>query len=202
MPLSLDATTFTAVHKVLPILLLCCCIPSISAWSPHPEFSRIFLSSRSHETTLRFSGSSSEDNSNFVSPASSPLDGIPLGSTNAEGHDTRRRFLAAAAMNICLAGVGVPAAIAGGAESYPPGTKYISGKKPLAPGETATKTDNTKGTRKDPDFLRSVADCRNQCQSGLGPDGFAKSKEDCLSECQDICCTTYQQCTFNIVPRL
>ena len=82
-------------------------------------------------------------------------------------------------------------------------TKFISGKTPVVPGQKPPDKSNTKGTRKDPDFLRSIADCRNQCQnSSSGPDGLAKSKEDCLSECQDICCKTYEQCTFNIVPRI
>lgn len=125
----------------------------------------------------------------------------PSDSANSRIHDTRRNFFGVAGMSVLALGAGVPSSIAADSP-LPPGTKYISGKTPLAPGEVKKKSDNTKGTRKDPDFLRSIADCRNQCQGAPGSDGLAKSKEDCLSECQDICCKTYEQCTFNIVPRL
>ncbi|CAJ1935313.1 unnamed protein product [Cylindrotheca closterium] len=128
---------------------------------------------------------------------------IDFASSNEDSTDTsnacesRRIFLSAAAMQICLLGATSPAkAAADGA------TVYKSGKAPIVPGQKPKDKSDVKGTRKDPDFLRSIADCRNQCQSSNGPDGFAKAKEDCLSECQDICCTTYEQCTFNIVPRL
>jgi len=189
--MSEKATVINTMQKTL--LLVFCLAASITAWSPNSQFSRASLSSPSHETTLRFSGLLGDDNFACDHSPSSDADA-------SRAFDSRRGFLNAAAVNICLMGVGVPAAVA--ADSYPPGTKYVSGKKPLPPGETAKKSDNTKGTRKDPDFLRSVADCKNQCQSTPGPDGLAKPKEDCLSECQDICCTTYEQCTFNIVPRI
>jgi hypothetical protein len=71
-------------------------------------------------------------------------------------------------------------------------TIWLSGKPPQVPGKKPAES-----TRKDGSFLRSIADCKNQClNSG------EKTKEDCLSECQDICCTTYEQCTFAIVPRI
>ena len=111
----------------------------------------------------------------------------------------RRTFLTAAAMNVCLVGA---APVVAGADDGSAATVYKSGKAPIVPGKKPKDKNDLKGTRKDPDFLRSVADCRNQCQSTNGPDGYARSKEDCLSDCQDICCSTYEQCTFNIVPRL
>jgi hypothetical protein len=126
-------------------------------------------------------------------------------------HETRRMFLNAAALNLCLLGGGVGAAMvvtpndaanAASSDEQPTATKYISGKPPQVGGKPVEKSGDVKGTRKDPDFLRSIADCRSQCQSTAGPDGLSKSKEDCLSECQDICCKTYEQCTFNIVPRI
>jgi hypothetical protein len=49
--------------------------------------------------------------------------------------------------------------------------------------------------------LRSVSDCKGKCENTPGPDGLARSSTECLSACQDICCTTYEQCTFAIVPR-
>jgi hypothetical protein len=81
-------------------------------------------------------------------------------------------------------------------------TIWLTGKPPQVPGQKPKDKNDVKGTRKDPNFLRSIADCKNQCENSAGPDGLARSKEDCLSECQDICCTTYEQCTFAIVPRI
>jgi hypothetical protein len=81
-------------------------------------------------------------------------------------------------------------------------TVWLSGKPPRIPGSKPKDKNDVSGTRKDPSFLRSIADCKNQCENVAGPDGLSKSKEECLSECQDICCTTYEQCTFAIVPRI
>mmetsp|Transcript_9355 Transcript_9355/g.13798 ORF Transcript_9355/g.13798 Transcript_9355/m.13798 type:complete len:185 (-) Transcript_9355:2104-2658(-) len=80
-------------------------------------------------------------------------------------------------------------------------TIWKTGKAPIVPGQKKKDPKDVTGTRKDPNFLRSISDCKNQCTSSAGPDGFARPQEDCLSECQDICCTTYEQCTFSIVPR-
>lgn len=66
-------------------------------------------------------------------------------------------------------------------------TVYLSGKPPKVPGAKPKDKNDLSGTRKDPNFLRSIADCKSQCESK------GKPKEDCLSECQDICCTTYEQ---------
>lgn len=101
--------------------------------------------------------------------------------------ESRRRFLSAAAMQIIL--LGAAASPADAAET----TTYKSGKAPIVPGQKPKDKSDVKGTRKDPDFLRSISDCKNQCQSSNGADGYARSKEDCLSECQDVCCTTYEQ---------
>jgi hypothetical protein len=76
-------------------------------------------------------------------------------------------------------------------------TLYKTGKAPIIPGKKPKSKDDKSGTRNDPSFLRSVSDCKNQCERTMG-----KSTADCLSECQDICCTTYEQCTFGIVPRI
>lgn len=84
----------------------------------------------------------------------------------------------------------------------PKDTLWLTGKDPVVPGKAPRDKSDVKGTRKDPNFLRSIADCKNQCENSTGSDGLARSKEDCLSECQDICCQTYQQCTFGIVPRI
>lgn len=114
---------------------------------------------------------------------------------------TRRAFFgAAAAMSVGVVIGAAPAAVWSADGS--PATIYKSGKAPVVPGGKPRDKNDVKGTRKDPDFLRSVADCRSQCQNSLGSDGYARAKEDCLSECQDICCKTYEQCTFDIVPRI
>jgi hypothetical protein len=79
---------------------------------------------------------------------------------------------------------------------------WLSGKPPKVPGQTPKDKNDLKGTRKDPNFLRSIADCKNQCENTSGVGGGFKEKEQCLQECQDICCTTYEQCTFAIIPRI
>lgn len=78
---------------------------------------------------------------------------------------------------------------------------WKTGKTPIVPGQKPKDKGDTKGTKKDPNFLRSVSDCKGKCENSPGPDGLARSSTECLSSCQDICCTTYEQCTFNIVPR-
>lgn len=79
---------------------------------------------------------------------------------------------------------------------------WQTGKMPIIPGQKTKDKSDVSGTRKDPNFLRSLADCKSQCEKTSTPEGYAKPKEECLSDCQDICCTTYQQCTFGIVPRI
>mmetsp|Transcript_11778 Transcript_11778/g.21773 ORF Transcript_11778/g.21773 Transcript_11778/m.21773 type:complete len:170 (-) Transcript_11778:154-663(-) len=80
-------------------------------------------------------------------------------------------------------------------------TIYKTGKAPIVPGQKPKDKGDVKGTKKDPSFLRSISDCKVKCESSPGPDGLAKTAQECLAECQDICCTTYEQCTFAIVPR-
>ena len=80
-------------------------------------------------------------------------------------------------------------------------TVYNTGKAPIVPGQAPKDKSDTKGTKRDPNFLRSISDCKAQCEQSNGPDGYARSKEECLELCQDICCKTYEQCTFAITPR-
>ncbi len=119
--------------------------------------------------------------------------------TEEFGPATRRAFLSATALSIAMISA-TPAVLAATTDAA--ATVYRSGKTPKVPDAKPKDKSDLKGTRKDPDFLRSVADCRSQCQNTPGSDGYARSKEDCLSECQDICCKTYEQCTFDIVPRI
>jgi hypothetical protein len=89
-----------------------------------------------------------------------------------------------------------------GANAEPDKTLYLTGKAPKVPGAKPKDKSDTAGTRRDPNFLRSISDCKSQCENKTAPDGTIRTKEDCLSDCQDICCTTYEQCTFGIVPRI
>ena len=88
----------------------------------------------------------------------------------------------------------------------PEDTIWLTGKMPNIPGQKPKDKSDVTGTKKDPNFLRSLSDCKNQCENMTGAtnsnSGYAKGKDECLSECQDICCTTYQQCTFPIVQRI
>jgi hypothetical protein len=79
---------------------------------------------------------------------------------------------------------------------------WMTGKMPQVPGQKPRDKNDLTGTRKDPSFLRSLADCKNQCENTASTGGYSKTKDECLSECQDICCTSYQQCTFAIVQRI
>jgi hypothetical protein len=92
--------------------------------------------------------------------------------------------------------------VASSSQQQPGATIWITGKPPRVPGAKPKDKNDVGGTRKDPSFLRSIADCKNKCENVPAADGLSKSKEECLSECQDICCTTYEQCTFAIVPRI
>ncbi|KAL3776511.1 hypothetical protein ACHAWO_001034 [Cyclotella atomus] len=87
------------------------------------------------------------------------------------------------------------------ADSNAGATIWKTGKAPEVPGQKPKDKSDTKGTRKDPNFLRSIADCKGKCENSPGPDGLARSSAECLSACQDICCTTYEQCTFAIIAR-
>jgi hypothetical protein len=89
-----------------------------------------------------------------------------------------------------------------GTDATPTKTIWLTGKDPIIPGKKPRDKNDITGTKKDPNFLRSISDCKSQCERTSGPDGFARTKDECLSDCQDICCTTYQQCTFGIVNRI
>mmetsp|Transcript_12239 Transcript_12239/g.17947 ORF Transcript_12239/g.17947 Transcript_12239/m.17947 type:complete len:145 (-) Transcript_12239:2000-2434(-) len=109
--------------------------------------------------------------------------------------ENRRSFLRFAGATTLV--LSVPEAIAEGSKSS---TIWLTGKAPKVPDEKPKDKSDTKGTKRDPSFLRSISDCKSQCeQSRYG--NMAKTKEECLEECQDICCTTYEQCTFAITPR-
>ena len=118
---------------------------------------------------------------------------------------SRRKLFTSVFAGIAASGLLVPSSnIAGAADDNNNNNKivWLTGKDPIVPGKKAREKGDVSGTKKDPKFLRSIADCKSQCENSAGPDGYARSKEDCFSDCQDICCTTYQQCTFAIVNRI
>jgi hypothetical protein len=73
-------------------------------------------------------------------------------------------------------------------------TIYKSGKAPLVVGGKKASSDSKAGTRKDGGFLKKMSNCKSDCQTPRA--GTARS--DCVQDCQDQVCETYEQCTFKI----
>ena len=74
---------------------------------------------------------------------------------------------------------------------------YKSGKTPQAvdgPSSSRSSGDSKTGTRKDIDFLRRMSNCKTSCQRP----GEGLAKIDCVQDCQDQCCDSYEQCSFKI----
>ena len=69
---------------------------------------------------------------------------------------------------------------------------YRSGKNPEVLSNS--KKDSKVGTKKDINFLRCMSNCKAQCQ--LPGEGLVKT--DCVQDCQDQCCDSYEQCSFKI----
>ena len=71
--------------------------------------------------------------------------------------------------------------------------KWMSGRSdPIR----KTSKDKSDGTKKDPKYLSCLNDCIPRC---LGPPGSEqKDRLECLEQCQDDCCFTYQQCTYRV----
>jgi hypothetical protein len=68
---------------------------------------------------------------------------------------------------------------------------YKTGKTPIG---LKPAGDSKVGTKKDSSFLKCVSNCKSDCQ--LPNAGLAKN--DCVQDCQDQCCTSYEQCSFKI----
>lgn len=124
---------------------------------------------------------------------------------SAQSGDTMlgRREWSKRALASLITGAGSIATIASNPEQSNAADDIIwkTGKSPQIPGQKPKDKGDVKGTKKDPSFLRSISDCKTKCENGYGPDGLSRSASECLSACQDICCTTYEQCTFAITPR-
>lgn len=76
------------------------------------------------------------------------------------------------------------------AETKTPVLTYKSGKSPTG----VNQNDPKKGTKKEPSFLKCVSNCKSDCQKP----GEGLAKNDCVSDCQDQCCSSYEQCSFKI----
>ena len=71
---------------------------------------------------------------------------------------------------------------------------YISGKNPDGPPKDPS---DTKGTKKDYNYMRCLSSCLAKCQAPA-PGVQGKERGECLQDCRDDCCTTYEQCTYTI----
>ena len=169
--------TYSLLAAVLWICQLCQGISAFSVPQPHARFSVITSPSQTSVSSVQLSAHYNDDASTLSS----------------RREWTKRAFATLIATSSVSA--------AGSASADSGDTIWKTGKAPIVPGQTPKDKSDTKGTRKDPAFLRSISDCKGKCEQTPGPDGLARASTECLSECQDICCTTYEQCTFAIVPR-
>ena len=55
-----------------------------------------------------------------------------------------------------------------------------------------------KGTKKDYNYLRCLSGCLARCEAPPSPGGQGKERGECLQDCRDDCCDTYEQCTYVI----
>eukprot|EP01038_Epipyxis_sp_PR26KG_P010717 gene10717-14390_t len=67
---------------------------------------------------------------------------------------------------------------------------YKTGKNPVG----LYPSDSKVGSKKDTTFLRCMSNCKSTCQRPN--EGLAKN--DCVQDCQDQCCDSYEQCSFKI----
>lgn len=70
-----------------------------------------------------------------------------------------------------------------------PALVYKSGKNPRP-----NPSDPKAGSKKDSTFLKCLSSCKQDCQRPSA--GLAKG--DCVQDCQDQCCASYEQCSFKI----
>jgi len=75
---------------------------------------------------------------------------------------------------------------------------YKSGKTPFVEGSDKSQQQGNDmsgpGGRKEISFLRCISNCKTKCQQP----GEGLAKNDCVQDCQDQCCTSYEQCSFRI----
>ncbi len=69
---------------------------------------------------------------------------------------------------------------------------WISGKSIKEKGDK----DRT-GTKKDIKYLRCLSNCTSDCKKP-GASIDTSDNQSCLEQCQDQCCETYEQCTYQL----
>jgi len=67
---------------------------------------------------------------------------------------------------------------------------WKTGKNPVV----VDPNDPKKGSKKDYTFLKCLSGCKQDCQKP----GEGAARGDCVQDCQDQCCSTYEQCTFRV----
>ncbi|KAJ1624362.1 hypothetical protein T492DRAFT_844789 [Pavlovales sp. CCMP2436] len=98
---------------------------------------------------------------------------------------TSRRGLAARVL--------APAALLVAGPATSRATEWLSGR---TPGGKPKDGDPT-GTKKDSRYLRCLSNCLPSCIGG--PSGVQRERSDCLQQCQDECCQSYEQCSYRAV---
>merc|ERR1719183_2370691 len=168
---------------------------SAAAFAPQPG---VFLFSAQPATfcapTNALQGSSGRPFERTPEPALR----MEVPSSPSEVVSGRRDLLASVLSAAIVGGLAAPgAAVAKDAindcEKWAPGRKWISGKSCQEKG-----SKETKGTKKDPKYLRALQDCKAQ---GQAPGGKEESNNDINKLCRDEVCLTYEQCTYQIGPK-
>ena len=144
--------------------LLLLLLTATNAWNNTPNpFTKLFFSSTTTPRTQRSLIQFDEDHTTTSDKKKKKNNDNSEDQRTSSVHETRRRFLNAAAMNVCFLGAATASittnpdiASAADTDTTTARTRYISGKAPQVPGGKPVDKSNVKGTRKDPDFLRSI----------------------------------------------
>ena len=129
--------------------------------------------------------------------ASAPRTALLSRPASAPANDLgRRHFLAASAFAALVLAPTSPAEAKeaiNDCDKWAPGRRWLTGKscKEKASGDL-------KGTKKDPQYLRKLQDCKAQ---GQAPGGKEEANVEINKTCRDSVCSTYEQCTYQIGPK-
>jgi hypothetical protein len=69
---------------------------------------------------------------------------------------------------------------------------FKTGKNPVPNKDK----EDRKGTKKDRKYLKCLSSCKAECELPTG--GLATQRVDCVQDCRDQCCETYEQCSYKI----
>jgi len=100
----------------------------------------------------------------------------------------------ATTMGVLFLGTPTPAFATDGQEAGDKAATLVfkSGKNPV---RNVDKEDKT-GTKTDKKFLKCLSGCKSTCEQPTG--GPAVQRVDCIQDCQDQCCDSYEQCSYKI----